>query len=136
MRSMRILPILAALFLIAHCGWASDRENSGDMRSLDAAKMLEQAEMYLDLDTPADILNAKSLFEEIIRRYPETPQAANAEEGLKKSALKLEEWKKRDEERGIHLDKYEMYHKPYHPSPDERFVTPPGQPKITDVNDC
>ncbi|MCC8189890.1 MAG: tetratricopeptide repeat protein, partial [Planctomycetes bacterium] len=78
-----------------------NRESEGDyddvedtirkLSEVEAAKMLDQAEQYRIMGLPRTIKSSQFLYNELIRRYPNTPQAEIAMERLGQTRMPREE---------------------------------------------
>lgn len=93
---MRLVGLLTAVFLVCASSLLAEEGGYRDygeddeveafikrQNEVDAAKMLEQAKQYRAVGTSKTIRSSKFILEEIIRRYPETPEAIEAREILK-----------------------------------------------------
>ncbi len=150
----------SAMFLLSAPGLLSgelDDEVAEPMRkanSAEAAKMLEQAERYLKMETRDAKKAAKFLFNEVAKLYPDTAQAETAKKRLEELGMPFrpltEEEKREQEQRRRHLERElrrapsippreaweEIFREPYSPPPAGEQWLPKIYPKPSNLNDC
>lgn len=156
-QSTRFFAFLAVAFLITAGVRGSDSESWDRIQNSVQDSLLKDAEIYLNMKTPESTRAVYYYYWNVIRKNPDTPQAAKAREGLKKMGERCptpeeeqnfrkdkerfqEQWRSLKEEmkKGpLKLPKNpKLLRDPYRPSPDERFVTPPGQPRPANTKHC
>ena len=106
---------------------------------VEAGKMLEQAEQYHQMGTAKAVKSAQFMFNEIVRRYPQTPQAETAMERLGKSRVPREPSRLTKIIKGVNINPFVINKDPEPPwivpqlSPDDVVMVDQGLGPIDGV---
>ncbi|MCL2000653.1 MAG: hypothetical protein FWG74_04390 [Planctomycetes bacterium] len=110
-------------------GWVDEFDDVENvlrqMDEVEAAKMMEQAEVYRRMGTRSGVRSSQFLYNEVARRYPNTPQAQEAQARLGDIRVPPEQGRLSRSLRSVNLNPFT-----WHKDPEPPWIVPQLDPEV------